>query len=349
MSDIDALKIEVVYGPPCCGKTTYVRNAATDKSIIYDYDAVLRAITKKENHTTDKHPAHSFVIDFRRNFIQRLEGTEGIDRAFIITRRPTKALKEALSRHEVDYTLIDTPIAECLERLGNDETRPDKSEWEEIINKWYRENDSEKTSEESEARCLVTTKKDYRIFEVRAAEENGIVEGYAAVFESPAVLYEHDGVEYKEVITRTAFDSALMADVFMNYNHQGKPVARTKNGTLQLEVDPIGLKVRANLSGTEESRRLYEEIKGGYIDKMSFAFMVTDDGEAYDKATHTRRINKFKRIFDVAAVDMPAYDSTSIQARSYWQAKADAEATEARMLQIEKDRLKLKLKIGEMK
>lgn len=98
------------------------------------------------------------------------------------------------------------------------------------------------------------------------------------------MLYEYDGIEYKEVIDRSAFTGAEMRDVVMNYNHGGKPVARTKNGTLQLTVDTRGLRISADLSGTEEGRRLYEEIRGGYLDQMSFAFTVNK--QEYDRAKH---------------------------------------------------------------
>ena len=91
-----------------------------------------------------------------------------------------------------------------------------------------------------------------------------------------------------------------------------------------------------------EGRRLYEEIKGGYIDKMSFAFVVSED--SYDRDTHTRRILGIKRLYDVAAVDIPAYDATSISARSYFSAEAEKMKTaEARAKKIKK--LKLLLEV----
>lgn len=175
---------------------------------------------------------------------------------------------------------------------------------------------------------MITKDRLYRPFEVRATEETGHVEGYAATLEREEVMYEYDGIQYKEVVDRNAFANTQMADVVMNYNHGGKPVARTKNGTLSLAIDNIGLKISADLSGTEEGRRLYEEIRGGYIDKMSFAFTVSD--EEYNRDTHTRRIKGIKRLYDVAAVDIPAYDSTSIQARSFFEAEAERERAEAR-------------------
>ena len=95
--------------------------------------------------------------------------------------------------------------------------------------------------------------RDYRTFEVRALPEDGgdgqrqcRVEGYAAVFDQETVLYEYDGIQYKEVIDRNAFSGAEMRDVVMNFNHGGKPVARTKNGTLSSSKRVV---VKANATG----------------------------------------------------------------------------------------------------
>ena len=175
---------------------------------------------------------------------------------------------------------------------------------------------------------MITKNRDYRNFEIRISEEGMRVTGYAATFEQPTVMYEFDGVEYKEVIDRNAFANTQMDNVVLNFNHGGKPVARTKNNTLELKLDSTGLYISADLSGTDEGRKLYEEIKGGYIDKMSFAFTVSE--ESYQKDTRTRRITGIKRLYDVAAVDMPAYDSTSIQARSFFEVEAEKERAEAR-------------------
>lgn len=189
---------------------------------------------------------------------------------------------------------------------------------------------------------MITKDREYRAFEMRTGEEEMTVEGYAAVFDSETIMYSYDGIDYKEVIDRNAFSKAEMVDVVMNYNHGGKPVARTKNGTLELEIDSHGLKIKARLDGTEEGRRLYEEIKGGYIDKMSFAFIVSED--SYDRDTHTRRILGIKRLYDVAAVDIPAYDATDISARSYFSAEAEkVKKAEARAAKIRKIKLMMEV------
>ncbi len=175
-----------------------------------------------------------------------------------------------------------------------------------------------------------------------------IVEGYAVRFNSPTVLFEIDGVEYKEQIDDRAFQETKMEDVIFNYNHGGKVIARTRNNTLELDVREDGLFIQAKLGGTEEGRKLYDEIKGGYIDRMSFRFKIQE--EAYDKENHLWTVRKVKRLYDVSAVDIPAYDDTSIEARKDFLLEADAQEEREReaAADLRKRRLKLKTKLMTM-
>lgn len=184
--------------------------------------------------------------------------------------------------------------------------------------------------------------------EVRAVEgeENSmIVEGYATTFNQPYLLY--DGRYYKiiEQVAPTTFAGCDMSDVIMQYDHAGRVFARTRNGTLSLAVDAIGLKVTADLSGTDIGRQLYQEIKGGYTDKMSFGFVVAEDQRTSvvdhenDVETVTRTITKIKKLYDVSAVSIPANDMTSISARRY----ADGVIGEIKAERLERAKKKLKL------
>lgn len=149
------------------------------------------------------------------------------------------------------------------------------------------------------------------------------VRGTAVVFNTPTCLYEFDGVKYYEVIDRHAFDGCDMSDVIFNYNHGGKVVARLRNKTLSLSVTERGLDMEADLSGTAAGRDLYEEIDGGYVDKMSFSFSVRES--KYDNVTHTRTITKIRKLYDVSAVDIPAYQETAISARSFFEVEHEKE------------------------
>lgn len=157
---------------------------------------------------------------------------------------------------------------------------------------------------------------DFSLVPREEGSEEYRVKGTAVVFDTPTVLYECDGVKYCEIIDRHAFDGCDLSDVIFNYNHGGKVVARLRNKTLALHVTERGLEVEADLSGTQAGRELYEEIGGGYIDKMSFSFSVRE--AKYDSVTHTRTITKVKKLYDVSAVDIPAYEETSISARSFF-------------------------------
>lgn len=141
------------------------------------------------------------------------------------------------------------------------------------------------------------------------------VEGYASTFDDPYVLFEDfDGNEYREIIAPTAFSDADMTDVIMQFDHSGKVLARMSNGTLIVEPDEHGLFVAADLSGSQASRDLYEEIANGLITRMSWAFMIAAD--EYDRETRTTTITRVKKVYDVSAVSLPADPNTEISARN---------------------------------
>lgn len=184
--------------------------------------------------------------------------------------------------------------------------------------------------------------------ETRAEDDNGmIVEGYATTFDQEYTLWVDGRYSVREKISRSAFDDTDMADVIMQYDHEGRVFARIKNGTLKLTVDDHGLKIRADLGGTELGRQLYEEIKGGYTDKMSFGFTVSKDERtkendaANGKTIIHRTITGIKKLYDVSAVSIPANPNTYIiSARSIGEGLI-AEAEEER-LAYEERQMKIK-------
>lgn len=150
-------------------------------------------------------------------------------------------------------------------------------------------------------------------------EEKKIVSGYASTFEVPYKLFDGDGWEYWEVVDRGAFDETDMSDVIMQYDHRGRVFARTRNNTLEVNPDDEGLFIEADLGGTEIGRELYEEIRGGYTDRMSFGFTVNGELEEREKDENgitifTRHITSVGKLYDVSAVSIPANDGTSIGA-----------------------------------
>ena len=170
-------------------------------------------------------------------------------------------------------------------------------------------------------------KREYRkidaaLMETRAAEDGAmVVEGYATTFNQPYELYKDSDMTVNEQVDRDAFAECDMSDVIMQYDHEGRVFARIANGTLELKSDDHGLRIRANLGGTEIGRQLFEEIQGGYTNKMSFGFTVTGDERKVtrDADGHIdvlRTITKIGKLYDVSAVSLPANDATEISARN---------------------------------
>ena len=189
--------------------------------------------------------------------------------------------------------------------------------------------------------------REYRSVQLSQTDEEYIVEGYATTFEQEYLLASYSDLDVFECVSRNAFQDCDMTDVIMQYDHSGRVFARTRNNTLTLTVDGVGLKVRADLSGTEEGRKLYEDIKGGYIDRMSFGFVVSSsertEFDSEDKRKIVRKITGFSKLYDVSAVSMPANDYTSISARKF----SDGVIAELEAERLKRAKLKLKIKLME--
>lgn len=198
---------------------------------------------------------------------------------------------------------------------------------------------------------MIRDNREYRSFpmvEVRkeGEEPSFLVEGYATNY-NEYVLFEDDGVQYKERIEPTAFDGCDMTDVIFLKDHEGTVFARTKNETLSLEVTENGLLTRADLSKTSASRQMFEEISTGMYSQMSFAFTVDD--EEYDTKEHLRIIKRFKKIFDVSAVSFPANPTTEISVATRSRFDGFIEQERAERLAREQEKKKLELAKAKLK
>lgn len=160
-------------------------------------------------------------------------------------------------------------------------------------------------------------------FEMRAARDDAhgdSVYGTPVVFNSATNMGSYD-----EVIDSTALDNADLTDVRFLVNHDTSmiPLARSRNNnensTMQLIKNEGGLDIRVSLDteNNTEARNLYSAISRGDVSGMSFMFTVNDAlWENLDSDHPVRHIRSIGRIFEVSAVTFPAYEATSIQARS---------------------------------
>ena len=161
--------------------------------------------------------------------------------------------------------------------------------------------------------CDVVTRED---------EKHGnILEGIPIVYDAATDI----GGMWKEIIDRGALDQADLKDVRFLVNHDidSIPLARSRNNnensTMQMTVEPDGLHIRVDLDteGNPRAKELYSAVKRQDISGMSFMFSVkADSWDDLDSDYPTRHITALDKVFEVSAVTFPAYEQTSINARS---------------------------------
>lgn len=175
----------------------------------------------------------------------------------------------------------------------------------------------------------------YHQMDVQKRESND--DGYVHIDGKPidigteTVLYEFDGIQYKEIIEVGAFDDADMTDVVLNVNHgEGNyAVARTRNGTLSFDVKDDGVYINAKLNkNNQRCMQFYQDVSDRLLDRMSFAFTIAE--EDFDEKENTFHVRKIAKVFDVSAVEFPAYENTSISATRSEKLESFAEELESR-------------------
>jgi len=193
--------------------------------------------------------------------------------------------------------------------------------------------------------------KEIRLSEIQLNNENNemVLEGYAIVFNKETLIGDEKR-GFIEAIDKNALSQTQMKDVPLKYNHQDNflVIARTRNESLTLVVDEVGLKIRAKLLDTASNQDIYKMVQNGLLDKMSFAFSVKE--QTWDRSGEIpkRMIKSIERLYDVSIVDTPAYEDTSIYARSLETMELELEALDKveidKSTNLIKKRIQIKLK-----
>lgn len=175
--------------------------------------------------------------------------------------------------------------------------------------------------------------KEVRTREIAFNTSDNVLAGKAICFnEISNVLYDNAAKKYfREVIAPEAVTEELInnSDIKLLVDHaKDKLLARSRNGqgSLKLELREDGLYFNCDCPNTTLGRDIYELIKRGDYSQMSFAFSdgvdkgdITWDFRSSDVPVRT--VHKISGLYDVAIVQSPAYDQTSVSARSIEEAE----------------------------
>lgn len=168
---------------------------------------------------------------------------------------------------------------------------------------------------------MVAKQKEIRTLDIQGLQtrsqgdsESNVIEGYAAVFNSPTDIW---GM-FTEIIAPGAFADAIASndDIRALFNHDWNNVlGRTKSGTLRLSEDTRGLKFEVDLPNTTLARDLSESLRRGDISQCSFGFVPTSETWDYEPEIPVRTINTVE-LHEISVVSIPAYEDTEVSLRS---------------------------------
>lgn len=291
--------IHVVLGPPCSGKSTYVREHKKDGDIVVDFDRLAEALGNDEKHAA---PSPIKEVAFIARGAVIYEICKKDYEAWIIHTKPTEFQRKLYDEAGAEYIEMDTDMQTCLERCEAD-NRPEGTA--DIIRQYFEAPKGALFIPRKDRKMKIKTK----TIEFKA--ENGRITGYAATW-----IREPDS--YGDVIAKGAFEECiktLKAEgkvIPLLWNHDSYDIKAYIGTVFDLEEDDKGLKFVADFDATDEAQRARELATTGRVVKFSFAYDVLDQGtvtlEDGREANELRKLN----IHEVSLCLYPANPDTGI-------------------------------------
>lgn len=134
-------QVFLVYGAPCSGKTTWVRNNAGKRDMVVDMDSLWQAVVPGGERYKKPDALRGVVFGMRDNLYDQVKHRSGKwQNAFIIIGGARIADRARVSKlvGATDEVFIDETKEVCLERLElRDMDDADKALWVGYIDKWF--------------------------------------------------------------------------------------------------------------------------------------------------------------------------------------------------------------------
>lgn len=279
--------IHVVIGPPCAGRSTYVKEHAKAGELRVDFDAIAQTLG-----ASSKHESEGLVKDaaFKaRDVIIDLALKNSKEESWIIHTKPTAKQMESYKSAGAEFIELDPGKDVCLERAKADERPPLTYE---AIEKWY-------SGSKSGGKGM-----NFKEISVKA-NENGTIEGYAST-------WDREPDSYGDIVKQGAFTKSLEKwkesgrNIPLLWAHGMSDIKAFIGTIIQIEEDEKGLHFVAKFDDTPEAQRVRELYKDGRLAKFSFAFEVKEAGpvtlDSGIKANELRELD----IFEISCVTVPA-------------------------------------------
>lgn len=163
----------------------------------------------------------------------------------------------------------------------------------------------------------MTEKRNF-VHEIEIREENGekTVRGYAVKW---GKLSHKIAGRFTERFQKGAFSESLRSDDQLAlWSHDiSKVLGRTKNNTLRLLEDDIGLRFELDLPNTTLGNDTYESVKRSDIDGVSFGFRAEKQGWENRNTDNVIRTVTKAKLTEISLVGLPAYPDSEVSTRGY--------------------------------
>lgn len=314
------MTIHIVMGPPCSGKSTFVRDNAAPGTPRWDINDVATTLAGMETFHQITQQVIDVAMACRRGLLGWLLDPETpIPDVWLIHSRPADSMLSAFAARQAEFHLLDPGEEECIERCRRD-GRP--AETEDAIRAWYQN-----PPEVPEKKGGDSMKKKLTDASLKAGTADGLESGtmvaYASIF---------DNVDrVGDVVIRGAFDESLK-----EWNASGRPIPLlyghdfydpfSNIGTVTDAVeDEKGLKVTAKFDlDNPKAAQVYKLVKEKRISQMSFAYDVLDGSWAERDGQEVYELKKLK-LHEVSVVPLGANSETEILEVKSWQDMAPDE------------------------
>lgn len=290
--------IHIVSGPPCSGKSTYVREHAKPGDVVIDYGLLAEAIG--DDHWDVKHP--NVVHDMRRAAINRILADADEMDAWIIDTDPTSASRSRYAEASADMVALDVPRVECERRALADE-RPQQT-MDAIAAYFSHDEKRNKTMQKKSFDLIYESTED--------VADGGEVLAYASTFDRVPD-------SYGDVVARGAFAKTL-ADwqasgnpIPMLFGHRTDDPRMNIGSVIEAEEDERGLKIRARFDEENEIAQYTRKlVKEGRLTKLSFAYDTLDAAPVVlEDGTRANELRELK-LYEVSLVPIPANQLTEV-------------------------------------